>query len=46
MQFGFEAAAVDFVVLSHAHIDHSGLLPQAGKKGFKGAIFCTRLRVT
>jgi len=41
MHFGFEAAAVDFVVLSHAHIDHSGLLPRLVKQGFTGAIFCT-----
>lgn len=41
MSFGFEAKEVDFVVLSHAHIDHSGLLPRLVKQGFSGTIFCT-----
>lgn len=39
--FGFDPKSIDFLVLSHAHIDHAGLLPRLVKKGFRGPIYCT-----
>jgi metallo-beta-lactamase family protein len=39
--FGFDPATVDIMVLSHAHIDHSGLIPALVRDGFKGSIYCT-----
>lgn len=39
--FNFDPKKVDYVILSHAHIDHSGRIPLLYKKGFKGQVFCT-----
>jgi metallo-beta-lactamase family protein len=39
--FGFDAASVNYLFLSHAHIDHTGLIPKLVKEGFNGKIFCT-----
>lgn len=39
--WGFDPASLNAMVLSHAHIDHSGLLPRLVKHGFNGPIYCT-----
>jgi len=39
--FGFDAAAIDGVLLTHAHLDHCGRLPLLSKRGFKGPIVTT-----
>jgi len=39
--FGFEPADIDFVLLTHAHLDHCGRLPLLVKRGFRGEILTT-----
>ena len=38
----FEPSSLDAVVLTHAHIDHSGYLPRLCQQGFAGPVYCTR----
>jgi metallo-beta-lactamase family protein len=38
---GFNPGEIDHIVLSHAHIDHSGLIPYMYRLGFRGSVICT-----
>jgi metallo-beta-lactamase family protein len=38
----FDPSTLQFVVLTHAHMDHSGLLPRLYRDGFRGTVYCTR----
>src|SRR6056297_4340843 len=39
--FAFDPVSLDAVILSHAHLDHSGLLPRLFHEGFSGPLLCT-----
>lgn len=41
LNFPFDPAEIDLMVLSHAHIDHAGNIPNLIKQGFRGNIYCT-----
>ena len=38
---GFEPSEINHIILTHAHIDHSGLIPYVYKGGFRGSVICT-----
>ncbi|HOP03302.1 MAG TPA: MBL fold metallo-hydrolase [Tenuifilaceae bacterium] len=38
---GFDPRDIDHIILTHAHIDHSGLIPYVYKQGFRGSVICT-----
>jgi len=42
-EFPFAANAIDYVLITHAHIDHSGRVPMLFKQGFQGRVLTTRL---
>lgn len=39
--FGFDPASIDFLLLTHAHLDHCGRIPLLSKRGFRGEIITT-----
>lgn len=45
-EWGFDPAELDYLIISHAHIDHIGLLPKLVKDGYKGKIYCTPATAT
>ena len=40
-ELGFEPETIDHIILTHAHIDHAGLIPYMYKRGFRGSVVCT-----
>jgi metallo-beta-lactamase family protein len=40
-EWGFEPSEVDYLILSHAHVDHCGLIPKLIKNGYRGKVYCT-----
>ena len=41
LPFGFPPSTIDYLILTHAHLDHCGLIPRLVREGFAGEILCT-----
>ncbi|MFA7673163.1 MAG: MBL fold metallo-hydrolase [Clostridia bacterium] len=41
-KFAYNASEIDYMILTHAHIDHSGRIPLLYKRGYKGSVICTK----
>ncbi|MCQ2979325.1 MAG: MBL fold metallo-hydrolase [Clostridia bacterium] len=41
-EFPFDPSTIDYIFLTHAHIDHSGRIPKIYKEGFRGRVICTK----
>lgn len=42
IEFSVKPESIDFLILTHAHIDHSGLIPKLCKAGFSGPVYCSK----
>lgn len=45
LNLGFDVRQIDFVLLTHAHIDHSGLLPRLSMLGYRGPVYATKATI-
>lgn len=45
LNFGFDVRKIDFALLTHAHIDHSGLLPRLSMLGYRGPVYATQATI-
>ena len=45
-EFGFDAASIDYLLLTHAHLDHCGRIPLLVSRGFQGEIITTAAKLT
>ena len=43
--FPFDISSIDFMILTHAHIDHAGRIPKLYKSGYKNVIYATKATV-